>query len=157
MGYDVHITRAAHWADNAGHEIQPDEWRDIVAADPELDMRGVAEANGLQYRNPLLAVWTAHPEDPEVWLDYSNGNIVVRNPDAHVLRKLCALATTLRARVQGDEGEHYLPDGRIAVDDDHVSGAGEARWDEPLPSPPSVVAQTSERPRSPWWKRLFGR
>jgi hypothetical protein len=155
MGYDVNITRAHHWAENAGHEIRPEEWRAIVAADPELEMRGVAEAGGLRYENPLLAIWTAHPDHEEVWADYSSGNLAVKNPDLHVLRKLCALAAQLGARVQGDEGEIYEADGRIVMDDDHVSGPGEARWDQEVTAA-SSVAIPSEKRRTPWWKRLFG-
>ena len=156
MGYDVNITRARHWTENVGHEIQPEEWRSIVAADPELEMRGVAEVGGLRYENPLLAVWTAHPDHEEVWVDYSSGNLVVKNPDMHILRKLCTLAAQLRARVQGDEGEIYEADGRIVMDDDHVSGASEARWDQTATAEASGVALQSENRRIPWWKRLFG-
>ena len=156
MGYDVNVTRAQHWAENAGYEIQPDEWRSIVAADPELQMSGVAHAGGLRYENPLLAVWTAHPDHEEVWVDYSSGNLVVKNPDIHILRKLCALAAELGARVQGDEGEIYEADGRIVMDDDHVSGAGEARWDETTTAEAPNVAQKAEARRIPWWKRFFG-
>ena len=155
MGYDVNLTRAHHWADNTGHEIRPDEWRSVVDADPELEMRGVAENAGLKYENPLLAVWTGHPDHDDVWVDYSNGNLVVKNPDLHVLRKLCALAAELGARLQGDEGEIYEADGRIIMDNDHVSGSGEARWDEPIVEAP-VVIQRSEAARTPWWKRFFG-
>ena len=88
MGYDVNITRARHWAENVGHEIQPEEWHAIVAADPEFEMRRVAQAGDLRYENPLLARWTAHPDHEEVWVDYSSGNLVVKNPDMHILRKL---------------------------------------------------------------------
>ena len=156
MGYDVNITRARHWAENVGHEIQPEEWHAIVAADPEFEMRRVAQAGDLRYENPLLARWTAHPDHEEVWVDYSSGNLVVKNPDMHILRKLCALAVQLGARVQGDEGEIYEADGRIVMDDDHVSGAGEARWDQSVTAPPSSVALRSERRRIPWWKRRVG-
>jgi hypothetical protein len=26
MGYDIHITRAEHWAENEGREISAEEW-----------------------------------------------------------------------------------------------------------------------------------
>lgn len=157
MGYDVNITRARHWAENVGQEIQPEEWRAVVKEDPELEMRGVADAGGLRYENPLLAAWTAHPSYEEVWVDYSGGNLVVKNPDMHILRKLCALAAQLGARVQGDEGEIYEADGRIVMDDDHVSGPGEARWDEGITVVSSSVASRSQERETPWWKRIFRR
>lgn len=99
MGYDVHITRAEHWSDNAGHEISSDEWLDVVKRDPQLKLEGV---NG-----PFVAIWTAHPTNEEVWLDWVDGNITTKNPDEAILKKMMAIATGLNANVQDDDGEYY--------------------------------------------------
>jgi hypothetical protein len=82
-----------------------------------------------------------------VWFDFSHGNIVVKNPDAAILRKMCEVAAALGARVQGDEGETYRPDGRILMGGDRVSGPGESRWDQPATAPAATKT---------CWERLFG-
>ena len=41
------------------------------------------------------------------WFWLAEGNIVVKNPDNEILRKMWALAQNLDARVQGDDDELY--------------------------------------------------
>jgi hypothetical protein len=65
MGYDVHITRAAHWSDSAATPITLDEWIEHVRSDPELRLDGHAEAlsssgETVRYESAGLVVWTAH-------------------------------------------------------------------------------------------------
>jgi hypothetical protein len=107
---------------------------------------GFAEARSsrgdvLRIQNEGLAVWTAWPGEGRgngrAWMDYHRGRIVVKDPDAALLRKMCAIAEKLGARVQGDEGELY-PDAAAFGD-----GA------------PDVDLESSVRARAPWWRRLF--
>lgn len=99
MGYDVHITRADHWAQNQGREITASEWRNIIDADPDLRLAG--------YNGPDFAIWDGHPENDESWLDWDDGNITTKNPDDRLLRKMLEIAKRLGANVQGDDGELY--------------------------------------------------
>jgi hypothetical protein len=47
-----------------------------------------------------------------VWFDFRQGNVVVKNPDTEVLRKMWSLAQALSANVQGDDGEGYDASGQ---------------------------------------------
>jgi hypothetical protein len=99
MGYQVHITRAKHWAENEGLEIPASEWHDLVKCDPELRL---AAANG-----PHFAIWNASAGQIIGWLDWNNGNITTKSPDEQLLAKMIEIAERLGARVQGDDGEMY--------------------------------------------------
>jgi hypothetical protein len=111
MGYDLHVTRGD------GKPIGEAEWRAYVASDRELDLTGVAEAETpdgtLRYENPSLACWRGHPAGEQVWFDFRDGEVVVKNPDEPTIGKMLVMAAALRARVQGDDGEIYeSPGGR---------------------------------------------
>jgi hypothetical protein len=99
VGYDLHITRAHHWAENDGQEIRWDEWLSLVANDPELSLDPV---NGDEY-----AVWSGQSRYPDPWFHWWRGNISSKNPDKAIIAKMLQLAAKLRGRVQGDEGEFY--------------------------------------------------
>lgn len=99
MGYDLHITRAKSWSENAGHKISSDEWLAYVADDPELSISG---QNG-----PYFAAWSGKSEYPDPWLDWFDGNIYSKNPDEALIDKMVQIARQLHARVQGDDGELY--------------------------------------------------
>jgi hypothetical protein len=121
MGYDLHITRAELWADNEGREISADEWHALVDADPELELAG--------YNGPHFAFWTAHPTDPEAWLNWSSGNIETKNPDRPLVGKMIEIAGRLEGRVQGDDGELYPTIdafGDHGVSPDAASASGSA-------------------------------
>jgi hypothetical protein len=122
MGYDAHITRAASWVDSAQSPITLQEWLALVASDPELRHDGVASAttrdgDGIEVRAPGLVVWTGwsqHGRDGAMaWIQHGDGELVVKNPDEELLRKLHRIATALGARVQGDDGEEYDADGNV--------------------------------------------
>jgi prepilin-type processing-associated H-X9-DG protein len=115
MGYDVHITRAEHWTESESAPITLDEWLDYVAGDREMRMDNFAEAEVeggiLRYENEGLAVWTAYTghgsKGNVAWFDYHKGRVVVKNPDNEILGKMRRIASTLGAKVMGDEGELY--------------------------------------------------
>jgi hypothetical protein len=140
VGYDVHITRAGEWHESEATPIGLDEWLAYVASDPEMRLDGFAEARNpttgeaIRIESPGLSVWTTWSEGT-AWMDHHGGRIVVKNPDTAILRKMCAIAERLGARVQGDEGEMYPEAIDLAVE------AEELR---------------ARHSRKPWWKRLFG-
>jgi hypothetical protein len=129
VGYDLHITRAANWAENEGAEITADEWLAVVRNDPELSL---VPENGLYF-----AQWTGASKHPEPWLDWFNGNVYTKAPDSATLRKMVQIAQRLEARVQGDEGELYSGDEPL----DGYTDDADARPDEGRPA---------------WWRRLMG-
>ncbi len=116
MGYDLHITRAPDWTASESVPITLQEWLAYAEHDPEmrLDGEAVAYVQGkpvLAYQNAGLAVWTAYsrhdPNGNMAWFDYRRGEIVVKNPDEEILRKMKQVAGRLGATVVGDDGETY--------------------------------------------------
>jgi len=121
MGYDVHITRKQDWFDEEP-QIKLAEWKAYLKADPSMRLDGYAEAttpsgDTLHYENEGLAVWTAYSRHQSngnmAWFDFEIGNVVVKNPDQEILRKMWQIAQALGAKVQGDEGETYREDGCV--------------------------------------------
>ena len=99
MGYELHITRAKHWAENEDHQISAEEWLSIVANDDELILD---TTNG-----PYFANWSGSSTYSEPWFDWIDGDIFTKNPDRAIFEKMLLLAKKLNAKVQGDEGECY--------------------------------------------------
>jgi hypothetical protein len=147
MGYDVHVTRALHWTESRDTPITLEEWLALVKADPELRLDGQATARTndgveLRYENAGLAVWTggsARTAGDMRWIDHRDGELVVKNPDDELMRKLHQLATVLRAKVQGDDGEEYDAQGRVIGD-----------------AAPTAPSPDTGSPKRPWWKVIFG-
>jgi hypothetical protein len=104
MGWEIHITRAKHWADSDKTPITAEEWLALVNADPELTID--PRDNG-----PYFALWLSHwvdgdyPEHP--WFDWFQGTIQTKYPDRKTLGKALEIARHFGARVQGDDGEEY--------------------------------------------------
>jgi hypothetical protein len=116
MGYDVHITRAAAWAESESLPISIKEWLEYVERDPEMRLDNIARVSTrdgtvVSYENPGLSVWTAYSGHERAgsmaWFDYRNGRIVVKNPDKEILTKMKRIAEQFGATVVGDEGERY--------------------------------------------------
>ena len=115
MGYDVHITRADNWTESRTRPIALDEWTSYVRSDPEMRLDNSAEleveGNVMSYENEGLAVWVEYSghgvDGNRAWFDYSEGRIVVKNPDEEILGKMKQIAAGLNGRVIGDEGEVY--------------------------------------------------
>ena len=142
MGYDVHITRKINWSEEAGPDISLDEWVTYVKGDPEMRLDGFAEVANkkgemLRLESPGLSVWLPYSghgiEGGMAWFSYHQGNIVVKNPDEEILRKMWQIAQAFSAQVQGDEGETYNQNGET--------------------SPNSELLSTTELgAKKPWWK-----
>jgi hypothetical protein len=47
------------------------------------------------------------------WFDFQDGDVVVKNPDEEILKKMWLIAQALGAKVQGDDGEIYDENGEI--------------------------------------------
>ena len=107
MGYDLHITRAQHWSDDEP-AITADEWLAYVHRDPDLRLAA--------YNGSYFALWAGASENPDPWFDWSSGRVHTKNPDPPIIAKAIAIAAHLKAAVQGDDGEVYLPDGKVQVD-----------------------------------------
>ena len=106
MGYDIHITRAkGFFRDNEQCQITDDEWLSYVKSDSELRLAG---DNGAYF-----ATWSGKSQHSEPWFDWSRGNIYTKNPDPPIIEKAIYIADKLGAKVQGDDGEVYLPNGKI--------------------------------------------
>jgi len=108
MGYDVHITRREDWWDESGPEITEQEWHTVVAADPDLKM--TSATTGDDQVPHWIAEMTAHPPEHRLgtaihW--FSPADISAKNPTDILIGKMRAVARSLEARVQGDDGEHY--------------------------------------------------
>ncbi len=98
MGYDLHITRRRNWADK-GADITADEWLAYVRRDSELLLQPES--------GPCFAVWSGPSELDGPWLNWADGQIYTKNPDAPLIDKMVAIARQLDAMVQGDDGEIY--------------------------------------------------
>jgi hypothetical protein len=100
VGYDVHITRADEWSDNADAPISLDDWKAVAETEADLvaDPRngdGFFLARGLR------------DDGGDGWFDWYEGDVFTKDPDRPTLAKMLSLAARLNARVQGDEGELY--------------------------------------------------
>jgi hypothetical protein len=98
VGYDVHITRRKDWS-QAGKEITAEEWLAYVKQDSELSL--------FPQNGPYCTRWSGGSKHVDAWLDWSKGNVYTRNPDERLIDKMVAIARSLDARVQGDDGEIY--------------------------------------------------
>ncbi|GAA4507134.1 hypothetical protein GCM10023172_37230 [Hymenobacter ginsengisoli] len=118
MGYDVHITRKQHWADEEeAATISLAEWLAYVAADPEMRLDNHAEAPvgdtgttpGVESQG--LSVWLPYSKNGRAgnyaWFAHEGDRVTVKNPDEEILGKMLTIAHALGARVQGTDGEYY--------------------------------------------------
>jgi hypothetical protein len=111
MGYEIHITKKAHWS-HGGPDISGMDWMNTISADPELSLPSgveVTRSDGSTYKhaNPFLAKWTGHSSGTPIWFDYRDQRVVVKNADTETIAKMQRIAAKLQARVQGDKGEFY--------------------------------------------------
>jgi hypothetical protein len=106
MGYDLHITRRDDWTDRSGPTIAEAEWRELIAADPELalDTQTRCATSAGEY---VFAAWNGRAGA----LGYCAGEITASDPDRPLMAKMVQVARKLGATVQGDDGEVYDEDG----------------------------------------------
>jgi hypothetical protein len=143
MGYELHITKKQDWFDETSDlDITLDEWKQLVAGDPDMRMDNYAEATvrtgeTLRVYSEGLTVWTKYSRNGihgnYAWFDYQEGNIVVKNPDKEIIRKMWQIAQVFHARVQGDDSEYYDEGGNQIPEVNPQNG-----------SPVST--------KKPWWK-----
>jgi hypothetical protein len=146
MGYDIHITRKENWFDeDETRNISFDEWKNILASDDEMRLDGFAEAtatNGETIRvdSKGLSVWIKYSNNGlngnYAWFDYSQGNIVCKNPDDEIVNKMLVIAERLNAKVQGDEGEIYERTLNNKISHKHITESDDNQTDS----------------KKPWWK-----
>lgn len=141
MGYDLHITRRENWFEEEADAIAVEEWLDLVRSDPEMRLDGYAEAtvgggSVLRVDDPTMAVWIGYSKHGQsgnmAWLWHAHGNVVAKNPDQEIRRKMWLLSSRLSAKLQGDDGELYGADG------------------EPIGTE-ATTATASPRSK-PWWR-----
>jgi hypothetical protein len=99
MGYSVYITRRQNWYDAAGSTISLEEWQALIDADPEFLWSPELGGN--------FAVWGVGGRDNQQWICWDAGNLESKHPDDAMVQKLCSLASSLGATVQGEGGEIY--------------------------------------------------
>lgn len=132
MGYNIYITRRKDWFTEDGPDISLHEWIDLVHVDDQMRLDGYAEAttgNGdvIRVQQKSMAVWLKYSRHEAngnmAWLSHERGNVVAKNPDEEILRKMWRVAQVLSAKVQGEESEIYGAEGRVS---EETFGAGGA-------------------------------
>jgi hypothetical protein len=103
MGYSLYITRREHWHDDSGPEIALLEWQQVVESDATLSWEPDLGDH--------FATWSGATSPEPPWLIWDNGNLESKYPPVDFIRKMASLASQLNARVVGEEGELYGPDG----------------------------------------------
>lgn len=99
MGYDFHITRKDHWADDEGPAISLEEWAEYARGDTDINP---------DTDNPGAENWivTVRKGACPLWWD-NTGEILAKDPGPTVIEKMITIANALGARVLGDDGEVY--------------------------------------------------
>lgn len=121
MGYDLHITRRDDWTDQSGPAITEAEWRDLVAADPELSLDTQIHCT-MPDGEYVFAAWNGR----EGALSYYAGEITSSDPDKLLIAKMVQISQKLGANVRGDDGEVYDEHGKASEPKVTVPPAGPA-------------------------------
>lgn len=128
MGYNLHITRQEHWAENENESLQIrlEEWLEYVHNDKELTLNKEAysytqkDSDEIFYP-PGFAEWKGNNNLEGVWFDYSDGEIETKNPEQETIKKMKQIAKELNAKLMGDDGEIYdLDSDKIFRDEEEV-------------------------------------
>lgn len=109
MENKLYITRRKDLFDHAVNtEISLQEWTNFVANDPDMRLEHyttVTLPDGSEYRypSPGKAIWLQREPGEfttrEVVFDYSDGNIIITDPDQSTLKKIRHIAFKLNTRV----------------------------------------------------------
>lgn len=109
MGYDFHITRRAHWADETGAAIDSAEWLNVAGSMAELRPIAISPLTKANLPSEWLShCWHGHPATDGQHgpiFRFVDGRVTFRGDDPATLRLALALAERLSARLVGDEGE----------------------------------------------------
>jgi hypothetical protein len=100
-GYDLHITRKLHWADENGPRISISEWRNYVESDTQV----IQDKENDQFSFVISLESERFPLLYDPRLD----ELFTKDPSAKAIQKLRSIAKVLHAYVQGDDGEFYPP------------------------------------------------
>jgi hypothetical protein len=131
MSYYVTITRkpSPYW--KSGQVISEAEWREVALAEPGFRPPTNSEKAEVEpFLRPSDLVWTGHPTDPDVWFDWYEGQIDVKNPDEIILALMARLATRLNANLIGEQGERFDGSGKSlgVLDLPQEPGTKKPRW-----------------------------
>ncbi len=134
MGYNLYITRAPSWAENNGYQISINEWLALIQRDSELRLAS-------EY-GPYFAIWQGDSQLQHPWLDWENGNIMTKNRDEQIIKKMVQIAHALHGTVQGEEDERYMMQQQQLV------------WQR---QGEDAVRRFAQHKASPLWKRWLKR
>ena len=117
MGYDIHITRRAFWADEDGPVISLEAWMAHCATDASLVAMPVRnEAGGIVMDDPSPGSVAYQLPNGEWWpMWWDEGGVLTKNPPVGTFAKLAEIAAAFQAQVQGDDGEQYDASGERIV------------------------------------------
>lgn len=156
MVYDVHVTRAADWADSGRYPIRVEEVRALTEKE---QLRLIP--TGVMNDHDVYVMFGHRAETLGLW---SGGEIMLREPYPWHLVRAAQLAQHLRAYVIGtDEMRYRVADGElrrsgVGVDESLgrvaalLSAGPDTRW----PVAPWIEA-AEPPPRRSGWRRLFRR
>lgn len=153
--YDVHLTRAADWADSGRFPIRVEELRALTEAE---DLRLIP--TGVMNDQDVYVMFGRRAEPLGLW---SGGEIMLRDPRPFHLVRAAQLAQRLRAYVIGtDEMRYRVADGElrrsgVGVDESlgRVAALLAAGPDTGWPVAPWT--EPADPPRRAGWRRLFRR
>lgn len=157
MTYDVHVTRAADWADSVYFPIRLDELRALTEAE---NLRLIP--TGVMNEQDLYVMFGRRAESLGLW---SGGEIMLRDPHPFHLARAAQLAQRLRAYVIGtDEMRYRVADGElrrsgVGIDESlgRVAALLAAGPDTRWPVAPWSESEPAEPPRRSGLRRLFRR
>ena len=110
MSYDLYMTRADHWSDADQHPITRAEWESFAEAHPKLSQDG--EVGWADIGTQPVYSFTCE-DDGEVCLSWRHDCVEVWGELVAHEAVIAAVAGQLSARLFGEEGEEYFPDGSV--------------------------------------------
>jgi len=104
MGYNLYITRKAHWSDETGEHITHEEWFDYVGRHSNLKIRESAPTS--------ISPYVEWDDADGWWLSWDDGQIDSKSPSCDHIERMIAIADDLGAKVLGEESEQYIANKR---------------------------------------------
>lgn len=107
MSVYYYVTRnSGPFAKEGRRDITEAEWRDAVAADPDLAIEQPEPSPGLP-RDAVWAVWRSYPGGYPAWFALIKGDVEVKGMDQDLFAKFRKLATRLGARIFCEDGREF--------------------------------------------------